>query len=156
MRSLLLLLLVSGAALADDAAFLRCRGLTDPAARLACYDALPLPTAEEKAAVKPKAAAPPAAAASTKETAQQFGLPPPASTVEKLDTIESTIPGHFEGWVPNSRIRLANGQVWQVIDNTSRTLDLTDPKVTIRRGFLGAYYLEFEHDNWTVKVKRLR
>lgn len=159
MRSLLLLLLfVAAGALADDAAFLHCRGLADPVARLACYDALPLPTAEEKAAAKPEAGAAPAAATKAKESPQQFGLPPPASTVEKLDTIESTIPGHFDGWVPDSRIRLANGQVWQVIDGTMRTLDLTDPKVTIRRGFLGAaYYMEFgEHDNWTVKVKRLR
>src|SRR6266545_3125293 len=42
------LLLLSSAALADDAALLRCRGIAEAAARLACYDALPLTASEAK------------------------------------------------------------------------------------------------------------
>ena len=38
----LTLLLLSGAALADDAAITKCRALGDGAARLACYDAIPV------------------------------------------------------------------------------------------------------------------
>lgn len=147
MRPLFLLLLMSGAALADDAAFLRCRGIADPAARLACYDALPVPVTETRAEPAKPAALP-------LEPTAQFGLPPPPTVAER-DTVESSIPGHFDGWQPNTRIRLANGQVWQIADGSSRTLDLNEPKVTIRRGLLGAFYLEFEGDNRTARVRRL-
>src|SRR5208282_1758408 len=138
MKSLLLLLLVSSAALADDAALLRCRAIVDPTARLACYDALPLNAAETaKAPATPAQQTPEQfGLPATKAPAEQFGLPPPKPAVADLDAIESTIPGHFDGWYPNQKIHLANGQVWQVIDVTSRRLDLTDAKVTIRRGFL--------------------
>jgi hypothetical protein len=43
----------------------------------------------------------------------------------------------FEGWRPNERIRLANGQVWQIADDSSSLLQRRDPKVTVRRGALG-------------------
>src|SRR5271157_5383327 len=112
MRPLFLLLLVSSVALADDAAMLRCRGIADPTARLACYDALPVPSTGDRAEAAPPGALP-------QQPPEQFGLPRKATQVE-LDTIESVIPGHFEGWRPNTRIRLANGQVWQVTDGTSR------------------------------------
>jgi hypothetical protein len=163
MKSVLLLLLVSSAALADDAALLRCRAIADPTARLACYDALPLNAAETAKAPAPPAqetpeqfglpAAKPAPVATQPE---QFGLPLPKPVVVELDAVESTIPGHFDGWYPKQKIRLANGQVWQVIDVSSRSVSLTDPKVTIRRGLLSAFYMEFEHINQTVLVKRLQ
>ncbi len=148
MRALFVLLCVAGTALADEGGFLRCRGIADPAARLACYDALPVPLPESKASPAQSGALP-------LQTPQQFGLEPPATVIELAD-IESRIPGQFDGWKPNTRIKLANGQVWQVVDGSSRFLDLTDPKVTIRRGQLGAFYLEFEGDNRTVRVKRLQ
>jgi hypothetical protein len=161
MKSLLLLLLVSSAALADDAALLRCRAIADPTARLACYDALPLNAAETaKAPAPPLQQTPeqfglPAAKPSPVVAPEQFGLPPPKPATPELDAIESTIPGHFDGWYPKQKIHLANGQVWQVIDVSSRNVFLTDPKVTIRRGLLSAFYMEFEHINQTVLVKRL-
>ena len=166
MKSLLLLLLVSSAALADDAALLRCRAVADPTARLACYDALPLNAAETaKAPAAPPQQTPeqfglPAAksapAPAAQSPAEQFGLPPPKSTETELDAIESTIPGHFDGWYPKQRIHLANGQVWQVVDVSARPMSVTDAKVTIRRGLLSAFYMEFEHVNQTVLVKRLQ
>jgi len=137
MKALFALLLVSSAAAADDA-LLRCRAITDSTARLACYDAMPA-----------TAAVPPAAAP------ERFGLPP-ASTEAKLDVIESHIRGRFQGWGPNSQIELANGQVWQVTDNSRGVYDLDNPKVSIRRGMLGAFYLEIEGQNRSPKVRRLR
>jgi hypothetical protein len=148
MRSLVVLLLVSGAALADEAAFLRCRGIADATARLACYDALSLPLTDSRPGPVQPGTLP-------QQTPEQFGLERQPTQVE-LSDIESRIPGHFEGWKANTRIRLANGQVWQVVDGSSRLLDLTDPKVTIRRGALNAFYLEFEGNNHTVRVKRLQ
>ncbi|HEV3238884.1 MAG TPA: hypothetical protein VG429_00665 [Casimicrobiaceae bacterium] len=146
MRSLFCLLLLSTAALAEDSAFLRCRGIADAAARLACYDALPVPESS------PVAAQP---GALPQQTPEQFGMERAPHQIE-LPNIESRIPGHFDGWQSNTRIRLANGQVWQIVDGSSRILDLTDPKVTIRRAAIGAFYLEFEGDNRTARVKRVQ
>ena len=42
-KIILPLLLMSGAVLADESGMLRCRGIAEPAARLACYDALASP-----------------------------------------------------------------------------------------------------------------
>lgn len=148
--TLVALLLLSSAALADDAALLRCRGIAEAAARLACYDALPLTASEGKATQSE------ATQRNVQPTPEQFGLeqkfvPPPG-----LDAIESQIPGRFEGWQPNTSIRLANGQVWQVADGSSRIYDVNNPKITIKRGMLGAFYLNLEGDNRTVRVRRIQ
>ena len=144
------LLLLSSAALADDAALLRCRGIAEASARLACYDALPLTPGEGKAgqAAAKQGSQPP--------TAEQFGLEEQLAPKSPVDAIESQIPGRFEGWQPNTSIRLANGQVWQVTDGSSRMYDLVNPKVEIRRGVLGAFYLNIYGDNRTVRVRRLQ
>jgi hypothetical protein len=89
------------------------------------------------------------------ETPAQFGLSREAAPVVDLPSIESTIPGHFEGWYPNKRVRLANGQVWQVADGSTRPYELDNPKVTIRRGVLGAYYLDLSVDNRSIRVRRV-
>jgi hypothetical protein len=144
---LLFMICFGTAASADDGGMLRCRGLTDAAARLACYDALPLPSVAAKSA--------PAVAPIAPQTSAQFGLESKAYKSE-LDLIESRIVGRFEGWSAGSRIKLANGQVWQVSDDTSRNLDMNDPKIVVRRGVLGAFYLEIEGTNHSPKVKRVQ
>jgi hypothetical protein len=145
---LFLLLLSAGTALADDVALLRCRAIADAAARLACYDALPMGSTEGKTGqAKPI------------QTPEQFGLEPQLAAAQapvELDAIDSRVSGRFEGWYPNAIIRLANGQTWQVTDGSSRSYDVTDPKVSIRRGFLGAFYLNIDGDNRTVRVKRVQ
>ena len=143
------MLLLPGAALAADPTLQQCRAIPDPAARLSCYDALPL------SATPPTAAVPAPAAAPAPETPRQFGLVREAAPVIELASIESTIPGHFDGWYPNRRVRLANGQVWQVADGSTRVYDLDNPKVTIRRGMLGAFYLDLSVDNWSIRVRRV-
>jgi hypothetical protein len=147
-----LLLLVSATAWASEATLQQCRGIADSSARLACYDALPLPTTS--AAGADSRAAP--ARTPVPETPGQFGLTREAvAPVVELSTIESTIPGHFDGWYPNRRVRLANGQVWQVADGTTRLYELDSPKVTIRRGVLGAFYLDLTVDNHSIRVRRV-
>ena len=159
-KRFLLLLLASLPALADDAALLRCRAIQNATARLACYDALPVPGGEGRAPAAPVAApaAPPRVEPRVPEpqAATQFGLERKANSAP-LASIESTIPGNFEGWYPNSRIQLANGQVWQVADDTTRRVyTRSNPKVTIRRGMLGAFYLEIEGDNNSPRVRRVQ
>ena len=139
------MLLLPGAALAADPTLQQCRSIPDPAARLACYDALPLQAG-------PATATPAVPAA---EVPAQFGLVREAAPVVELPSIESTIPGHFDGWYPNRRVKLANGQVWQVADGSTRFYDLDNPKVTIRRGVLGAFYLDLSVDNRSIRVRRV-
>ena len=143
MRGWFLLLLIPGSALADDAALLRCRDIADASTRLACYDAL-VPAAKARLGQK-----------QLRQSPEQFGIEGRKS-ISELDAIESAIPGRFEGWEPRSRIKLANGQIWQIADDSSRYLYLDNPKVTIRRGSLGAFYLEVEGSTWTARVKRVQ
>jgi hypothetical protein len=135
----LLLLFASGAACAvDDAVVLRCRALSDPAARFACYEAMPVapaPSAE-----------------------QRFGM---KRLEKKADdepgAIRSTVRGRLDGWRYGTQLTLANGQVWQVADDIDAVLpDLVNPAVRIERGALGAYYLQLEASNSAARVVRVK
>ena len=152
MRILVLLLLASNVALADDAGILRCRAIKDSAARLACYDALAVPAARATPAPAQPSSGATAPAA---PPAEQFGLERRQAQNE-LAAIDSTIPGRFEGWRANDAIRLANGQVWQVADGSSGPHWIENPKVRVRRGALGAFYLEIEGTNRSPRVTRVR
>lgn len=145
MKSLLVLMLVSSAALADDGGMLRCRQLSDGPARLSCYDAIPLSA--------PVAAPVPAKV----DREQRFGkeqLP----EADRLDGIESTVVGQFDGWVANQRIRLANGQVWAIADgsNEEAITVLNNPKAKISRGALGAFYIDIDGTRTAPRVRRVK
>jgi len=169
--ALALALLASSLAHAiDDSAFARCRGIADTANRLACYDALPMnvtpaatqapPIAAPKAApAKPSSQSPtasPPAAPQQQAAAQSFGMENRAPEVELPTTMQSTIPGHFEGWGPKARIKLANGQVWQIADDSQAYFNLDNPKVVIRRGMMGGFFLEVEDSNRSPRVRRVQ
>jgi hypothetical protein len=157
MKTLCLLMLVSTAALADDAALLKCRQLEDGPVRLACYNAIPATAAAPRAAV---AAAAPAydtvAAPSRAQLEQMFGQEPPMLQSVRLNSFDTTIAGQFGGWVPGQRIRLANGQVWKVIDDSDDVMDARDPKVTVKRGLLGAVFLDIDGAHRLAKVQRVQ
>jgi hypothetical protein len=126
---------------ATDADLLRCRAIGDAGARLACYDAL---------AATPAAAAPAPAPAPKVE----FGFEARAWE-QGPQAVESRIPGLFEGWEPNARIRLENGQVWQVTDGSRGVAGLRDPKVKVTRGSFGTFFLEIEGKNQAPRVRRV-
>jgi hypothetical protein len=161
MRAFALLLLAAAApALADDTALLRCRAIKDATARLACYDAIAVPSTPAATAAAPGAAPAAAAAAPAGKKAeptpaQQFGFEH-KTPVAQLDAVESTIPGRFEGWGPGQVIRFANGQAWQVADDSKGALWVENPKVRVRRGLLGAFYLEIEGTNRSPRVIRIK
>ena len=141
----LTLALLAWPAAADETALRRCRTLADAPARLACYDALPL--------AAPVAAATPAATpASTPPVAATFGL---QRTDAAVAEIVSSIPGLFEGWRAGERIRLANGQLWQVSDDSTAVYYLRDPKVTVRRAAMGTFVLDIEGARRLPRVRRL-
>ena len=172
MKVSFLLLFVSGIAIADDAAILRCRAISDATARLACYDALVVPTsgagvakpvgsagkggAQQTTAAQSTRAQPALQQPSPQQAPDQFGLEQKLANKGKLDAIESTIPGSFEGWTARSNIRLANGQVWQISDDSARAHYVDNPKVRIRRGALGSFYLEIQGTNVSPRVKRVQ
>ncbi len=133
----------AGVCAADDG-LRRCRAIAEAQPRLACYDALPLSATTPPAA--PPAPTPPAAAA-----AERFGLP----QVEDDIRIESRFVGRFEGWSPRERLRLANGQVWQVVDDSRGTYWLDSPRVVVRRGALGSFVMEIEGAKALIRVRRV-
>jgi len=154
--SLLPLLSVSGAALADDAAILKCRALGETQARLACYDRIPV-GAQPAAALAATATTAPAAAAPAATAEQRFGLEQVKRKEAEPQSIESTIEGNFDGWEPGAQIRLANGQVWRVVDGSSAVLSpMKNPKVKVTRNILGTLFLEIEGTNNSPKVRRVR
>lgn len=153
-----LLAAFSGVADGDDGALRRCRGVADAAARLACYDALPLPlpgapVTSPRPAAPAREAATPAREASSPSLMERFGL---EARQPQAERIESHIPGLFTGWKANSLIRLANGQVWKVVDGSWLHGEWNNPKVTIRRGMLGAFYLDIEDESRSPRVQRIQ
>lgn len=167
MKALFALMLVSTAALADDAALLKCRQLEDGPVRLACYNAIVVNPGAPSAAPAPAAAAAGAARAAAPayttvaapteaEMAAMFGREPEILKSARLNSIETSINGPFDGWVRGQRIRLANGQVWKVVDDTEDVVELNNPKVTVKRGLLGAIFLDIEGAHRNPKVQRVQ
>ncbi|NVM78844.1 hypothetical protein FHW83_004675 [Duganella sp. SG902] len=166
MKALFALMLVSTAALADDAALLKCRQLEDGPVRLACYNAIvvapgaPFAAPAVAAAAGAARAAAPAyttvAAPTEAEMAAMFGREPEILKSARLNSIETSISGPFDGWVRGQRIRLANGQVWKVVDDTEDVVELNNPKVTVKRGLLGAIFLDIEGAHRNPKVQRVQ
>ena len=60
-----------------------------------------------------------------------------------------------EGSGPRTRFKLANGQVWQVTDDSSAAYNLLNPQVTVRRAAFGSFVLEIEGANRTPRVRRV-
>lgn len=149
-----LLLVLANSAFGQDVSLQRCRAMAEPAARLACYDALadapapPRPPAAAAAPVRPAAAV----AAAAPKPADSFGLPRPASEPEE---VRSAVGAGFDGWGPNRHIRLDNGQVWQIIDGSSVVLPPGARKVAVKRGALGSFYLDFEGLKTSPRVRRV-
>jgi hypothetical protein len=164
-----------GPAQANDAALQRCRAVAESAARLACYDALPIPGPAP--GVAPVAAA--NAGANTVATTQIHAAAPGATTLstttlraapvaaneagfgleqkrdEQLKVIVSRILGPVEGWGPRTKFRLENGQLWQVSDDSTAVYNLQSPKVKIERAVLGGFEMELEGAKRAPRVKRL-
>ncbi len=147
--------IVSPHALADVASIQKCRALKDAVPRLACYDAIDLGKPAAAAPVAPSAArAAGSAASAVAPAAAEFGLAP-RQTAVGVDRIETTIKGRLDSWQQGSRIRLANGQLWQVSDDSRGVCDCDNRKVVVTRGAFGTYFLEIEGKGNAPRVKRL-
>lgn len=151
MRSLWLWPLAAMAlpAWADESKLAECQRINERVARYACYDTLPLPAGVVRVApAKPEAA-----------TAEDFGLESKklaAAVAQGPEALVSSITGHFEGWEANTRLKLANGQVWQIADGSTAYFPRENPAVTITRGVLGTFFLKVDGLNRQPKVKRVQ
>lgn len=131
---------------AGDAAMQRCRAISDAGARLSCYDAIPLSGAT--------ATAPPVNGAVS--PAAGFGLEARSAPAGTVASIESVIEGPFDGWLPRTQFKLANGQVWEISDGSQAAYDLRSPKVRITRGVSGSFFMAIEGVAQTPRVRRVR
>jgi hypothetical protein len=170
------LALAAGAALAQsspagglsaEAELRRCRVIEDSVARMSCYDAIPLPgvvdvpsrrrTQESSAAAVASApAASPAQAGTAAGDPRDFGLAESRPAAATAQAMESSIDGAFEGWMPGTRLRLANGQVWEVVDGSEASYRLRDPKVRVSRGLLGSFFIRIEGVAQSPRVRRVQ
>lgn len=144
-----------------------CKAVPEAAARLACYDAAlgrgaaasaPLPAAAPVPALPAptvSATLPATAPVASPTRADDFGLNQPRPETV-LQQIESRVVGRFEGWAPGTRLELANGQVWEVVDSSRAAYDMASPVVRIKRGMLGSFFLEVDGVGATPRVRRLK
>jgi hypothetical protein len=151
----------------DSAPMQRCRIIAEPAARLACYDAIALPGLGSRAGwgvPAPQAAAAPSAApapsqaatAEAADPADRFGLERRDAQAGP-DRLESRLAESISGWEPNTRFTFENGQVWQVVDGSRAFYGrLERPKVIVSRGLLGSFYLQIDGVNQTPRVRRVQ
>jgi hypothetical protein len=134
------LLLLASQSHADNASIERCRQIAEAAQRLSCYDALDL-AVPAKSQVQPNQ--------------DSFGLIKKAPDPD-FEIIESELASDLDGLRPNETIRLKNGQIWRVTDDSTVILPAGARKVKIRRGMFGAFFIEFEGINHSPKVKRIQ
>ncbi len=71
-------------------------------------------------------------------------------------SLESSIAGAFRGWSGRTIFTLTNGQVWQQVDDSTFSVRLQDPRVTIDKGAMGAFYLSVEGYGSRVRVRRVK
>ena len=155
----------------DDSAFARCRGIADTANRLACYDAADKRHAGRHAGATDRRAeggarktfvstadrAPSTPAAPQQQAAaQSFGMENRAPEVELPTTMQSTIPGHFEGWGRKRASRSPTGRCGRSPTTATHTSTWKIRKVVIRRGMMGGFFLEVENSNRSPRVRRVQ
>jgi len=127
--------------------------------------AQPAPAPTAQTAPAPTAQPAPATPEQTAgDDAQESGSSEDDFGIETMDEgialdvkrIESRYVGSFEGWSGDTIFELENGQVWQQSQSGRLVYRAQDPKIVIKRGMLGGYYLSVDDVNRRVRVKRLK
>jgi len=91
--------------------------------------------------------------AETQRTQNEAGMRPKRSPSQ---TINATVPGSSRAWAQGQTLLLDNGQRWRVMDSgVNFTRPITDAKVTIAPGMLGAWYLRMDDGTPPIKVQRV-
>lgn len=77
-------------------------------------------------------------------------------TGESAGPIRTEVRGEFRGWQKGDKIRLENGQVWEVIDGTLAIPPTPVAKITIEPGFMGSWLMKVDGYNAAARVRRVR
>jgi len=72
------------------------------------------------------------------------------------EELTSVAQGTFSRWERGQKVRLANGQVWEITNSTGVYYPVSDPKVTIKKGLFSAFYLHVDGISKSLKVRRIR
>lgn len=73
------------------------------------------------------------------------------------EPIESNIEGEFRGFAKGRIYKLTNGQVWEQVESASLAgVRRENPKVSIRPGILGTWFMKIEGYNTAAKVRRIK
>ena len=75
---------------------------------------------------------------------------------ETESEFEATVIGEINGWSGRGVFKLDNGQVWVQRGNERSNKRMSNPKVFIKRNFLGFYVMTFQSTGQKVRVKRRR
>ncbi len=78
------------------------------------------------------------------------------SREETASEFEATVIGEVNGWSGRGVFKLDNGQVWVQRGNERSNKRMSNPKVFIKRNFLGFYVMTFQSTGQKVRVKRRR
>jgi hypothetical protein len=74
----------------------------------------------------------------------------------RREEVVSSIAGSFKGWFGKTEFALANGQVWQQVEEDRYPMNVENPTVTIKPGAFGSWRLQVEGYNRTTPVKRIK
>ncbi len=145
----------AGAAPAEDTseALKACATMTDPQARLACYDELGQRALQEKPAAEPP---------QQEETVQPVTETAPAPVAQPLPdelgesgntqyvgSITSCKQGHYGDWY----FFFDNGQVWKAVSNRRLRFKECDFNVTISKDAFG-YKMQIDGEKKSIRVRR--
>lgn len=73
------------------------------------------------------------------------------------EAIESSIVGEFRGFAKGRTYTLENGQVWEQVESASLAgVRRTNPKVSIKPGVLGNWFMKIDGYNTAAKVRRVK
>ena len=159
---------VAGAARADaagdaSAEIAKCAGISDPAARLKCFDAA-APRANGAPAAQPAGEAPRRdgfgfSAPEPVTKVEDFGKPPLPPEITQITATVLELARTLRG---RSIFILDNGQVWRQLDGDDADVQEPQPgkamKVAIEVGvpLLGNYNLTIEGRNGLIRVRRVK
>lgn len=162
--------------LAEEQTWQQCAAIQHNEARLACYDAFarsqlsthastsanetPAPvvathagaTAIVSSAETPKATT----ERSVSSVNDSFGLEQKIAAEQRLEEIVTSFQGTFTGWQAKQKLEFANGQIWQINDNSNVSYRIENPQITFKRGAFGSFFMKVEGLNRTPKVKRIK
>ncbi|UXI68037.1 hypothetical protein [Tahibacter amnicola] len=110
--------------------------------------------AGELRSLKPASEASSATAVAERKAAPDEAKPAGEPKVS-ADEVHSRIAGAFNGWSQGKVLVLQNGQKWRVSDASSLVVSrgLDAPEVTVKRGFMGIWFIKVKGYNTTAQVK---